>query len=240
MFPNVRRFSVFGIVITISLIAAPAWAAFNFTSQTRSITAHTYGLSGDLTQTFTAPDFALFDKTASVVDPLNGGGSATQSQKSELLPNAITIVGAWSGFPPPLAGTGQATGNSSTTINFDLATTTDVDLTAQAIYTNPSAAPTGWVILTGPSTNITWYVSDSSLNPGGPWPAGGHAQHLVLSPGSYVFKTSFSSSRIGVQTFNTIYVSSFDVALSIPEPASAAGVAMLAGLLLLSRRVKKW
>ena len=236
MSAQARRFGVVGILITISLISTPARAAFNFTAQSRSISAHTHGSGGDVSQSFTAPDFALFDKTASAPHPT--GGSSDQHQRSELLSNAITIVGGWSGFPPSFAGTGQADGNSSTSVTFTVPSTTDADLTAQASFLDGNPGVVGSISLTGPSTSVAWYLSHSAGPPGAPWPVNGNSTHLTLGPGSYTLNANFSSNRVGTLAFNQNYVSSFDVELtqSVPEPASFGATITL---VLMSLRLRR-
>jgi hypothetical protein len=230
MSKRARKFCVVGTMICINLMVSSAWAAFNFTAQTRSVTAHING-PGAGTQTLTASDFALFDQTASVTD--NNGGSAGTHQRSELLSNAINIVESFGGSPPVAAGSGQATGSAQFSTTFTVPSTTDVDLSAQASF-HDDGFPYGSISLTGPGTSVTWYVIHTT---GGPpvWPVGDHFQHLTLGPGSYTLNSNISGHADAFGLGGRSSGGSVTVALSVPEPASSAAI----GLLLLSLGLRR-
>jgi hypothetical protein len=201
------------------LLATPAALAapFLYTLQNRSVTAHTHGPAGDPSQFLSASDFALFDKTASVTDAL-GAGFANQHQKSTLLPDAISVVGDFAGVQPAFAGTGTATGNAHADITFTISASTDVTLSVTGGVTDPNGtAGNRQVSLTGPGTNISLPMALPLIFGAG---AVNKSQQATLGPGTYELLVDlFSAHGFGS---NISQVNSFDVELTVPEPASVA------------------
>jgi hypothetical protein len=221
-----------GVIALVLLLAAPsAGATFNYTAQTRSVTGTLSGFYGSDTESLSAPNFALFDATTSPAVPPYGG-TAQQHQRSELLPSLIDVEGGASVFRPAMVGTGQATAQTTTSVTFNILTTTEVLLYAEGSVSNGLGIPSRSISLSGPGTSISW----TAFNSPGLFPAvaGFRSTTATLGPGTYTFGASFYSSNNQIE--NTTSVPSFHVYLQeVPEPASLA-VVLAAAVPLMRRR----
>jgi hypothetical protein len=224
-------YTVFLVALFLCTSLATA-APFVYTSQTRSVFAHTHGPGGDPTQSFSASNFALFDQTAAVADS-SGFGNASQRQRSELLADTISILSSFSGVRPAFAGTGIADGQSTAIIAFTVAGATNVRLDANVGWTENLVLPQGprTVSLIGPGANIDWRIYNY---PPDPW-LGPRSVNLTLTPGSYTLTVDLDSWIGGFQpAFST---AGGTVTLTqVPEPAALAATSLLTTALIVRRR----
>src|SRR5688572_12902760 len=81
------------VVALLGFSTSAARAGFIFQTQSREVsgTVGVAGLGGNQ-QRISAPSFGLFDATTNVTFPTYGG-VANQHQRSELLPDLITVIG---------------------------------------------------------------------------------------------------------------------------------------------------
>lgn len=236
------------VLIAVTACAQAARADFIYTSQSRSVSGFTHGQSGDQTTTLSSSNFNPWDMTANQTE--STGGFGKQHQNSSLLPNLISIKGDFSGNPPAFVGTGYATGSTTATIAFNLATTQDITLDVTASIGDTWAGVSGsqvgtrTVTLTGPNTNIS--VTGMSkftpeLFPGYVgWPGTTHVA-ATLGPGSYtlamILNSKVGPNGLGGGQPNYWRVSSYDIELAaIPEPGTLALIALAAPLLMRRRR----
>ncbi len=193
---------------------------------------------GDQSQSFSAPDYGDFNQTALVAEIPGhaSGGFAQQHQKSDLLPNNISITGDYSGRFPTFVGTGYSQGEAIANISFTVSDTVDVALNATAGWVNNGGKFGAQdVKLTGPGTDIDFtmtvpgFQGSTTIN---------KSQSATLAPGDYNLSVDLASLTASGTSQN--YYPNFDVELVVPEPASL-GVMFTAAtpfLLSLSRRTR--
>ena len=192
---------------------ARAKAGVIFVSQQRSVYASALGSS----QSFTAPDFGPFDRTASASSTMGQGSTGQASQHSVLDPQAATLVS--------LSGSVSAHGTSgfgSSTLNvvFDVADETiPFELTGVGSTTSgmPDLHSTISLTRDGATTLVQWQPSE--------FPPDVLDFIGALEPGRYTLSAAFSAANAPGFTASNGYA----VNLLVPEPAGMAGMAGMAG-----------
>jgi hypothetical protein len=239
---SVRGFAlVVASLVGMTMTATTASADFVYTSQTRSATA-TYGRPGvESSLTLTAPNFGVFDATATAPDhPSIEGGNASQRQRSELLPGQITVQGAPVGLLyPAFGGTGYAWGRTITDVLFEVTNPTAVTLQAMGTViiqdpyfgVNDPGSPRS-ISLTGPGTDIVWDRDDLGMFPR---VSGNRSATAGLLPGTYRLLVDVRSDYHPASGSQHRSETDFTVTLTeVPEP-SLLGVAMMAMVPLVRR-----
>ena len=226
-----------GMLFALLFCTSAASAGFIFTSQNRFVTGQLGGSLGSAgPQTFTAPasGFALFEASTSLTIPTYGG-AADQHQRSELSPLSISVIGDASCIRPAMVGTGTANTRSFTDVSFDLTASTDVTLAASGTAFS-SGIPIHQIKLIGPGSTII--VNWDAFNSGALFPqgSGSRSSNFTLAPGSYQFIVDMQSFNGSV---NSHSVPNFNVAMTIPEPGSAAGVLLALTAALTTRRGRR-
>ena len=228
--PTMNRFWAGKVIVLLALLfgmSTAASAAFIFTAQQRYVFGQLGGQLGSAgPQQINATDFGLFDATTNLTVPTYGG-SANQHQRSELLSDAITVLGDSDCFRPAEVGTGTATTHSYPDVRFDLPAATDVMLSASGVAFS-SGIPIHRIILSGPAGSI---VNWDAFNSGTLFPqgSGSRSSSFTLAPGSYQFIVDMSSHNSN-STSNNDSVPNFNVALTVPEPG---GVSLICGVFAL-------
>lgn len=211
------------------------WAfsdTFTYTAQSRSVYVNV-GAIGIATpsQTIVAPDFGIFDETASVSMPSGGpSGFATQHQRSTLGADGIKISGEFTGSHPSYAGTGYARGSSLTDVTFTLAEPTGMYLgvTLERSSNDYDAFSNPLVRLSTPGSSFPHVVSlDPSSMPYASvkdllLPAGTYTLHVNLQ--AYLSSHSFDDRP------------AYNIILAVPEPAAALLLAPCLMMFLSGRR----
>jgi len=223
------------VAFTVAVLVgtSAAWAGFIFDTQTRQVEGRVWaGVGSTYSDTITAPNFGLFDATTHVTDPTYGG-SANQHQRSQLLPNLITVIGDTTCYRPGNAGAGQAYARSSFDVNFTVTQPTLVSLEASGSLTGSAATNSRAIGLIGPNADIRW---GNGYSPGlFPEVSGTNSTTVTLAPGSWRFLVSLASSDDRFTGYSA--VNNFDVRLrELPEPGFLAPA--LVALLPLIRRKK--
>jgi hypothetical protein len=182
-------------MLTSLLCAHVAFADFKYTAQTRSVSVQ------DGNEMHSAPDFSPFDSTSSITITWPNAGFANQHQSSILGPQSISIVGDFDGLAPTYAGTGYVSGESVTSVTFDVLEDTSVSFQAQW-----SRVPYYTVSIFGPGMNF--YVNTPGLS--------SFSKSGVLTPGSYHLTVDMITQKFGGGPIT----SNFSALLTVPEPSS--------------------
>lgn len=211
--------------IVIAAITPSVQAQLSYVSQSRSVYAQV-GVAGGAqdVHTVSAPDFGVFNQTASSSVGLPYPGSSSATQVSSLLPTGIDIATSFASARPAAAGTGSARMESTLDVLFSVDQPTTFTLSglmpASEAASIPQIADLRTIQLTGPGVSID-LVGPGAFSQTGSFSVG---QYHLLIDGDV--KDNQLHFHTGSQNFN--------VSLVIPEPVSMT--ALCAGALILIRR----
>ena len=203
--------------VFVSVFASGADAAIVYQSQTRSVSANAYAFGGvSSSQSFGAPDFGVFNRSANASAFGGNYGSGVGRQNSSLTALGVSAVGGWGGSGhvlPPSAGGG---GSSIFSVVFTLDEPTNFTLTTSGLQFLDSEASFSFASTDAGSLHLT--VAPISL-------AG------ILPPGSYRLAASVNGNRSYPAGGNE-----FSIQLGIPSPGPIALIMPAAAVCVFQRK----
>lgn len=216
-------------ILAVGMLAfsSPAHASITYVSQNRHIEVRDFSP----TASADAPDFGLFDRSVTWVDPVEGhGGSA--SQRSTLDPNGVAMTASLlamdgrSGF--------QATAISSLDVIFLLDGPTGADMHGQwFLGSGMSGLALSGVARLKRGEETVWTTSISESSPLIEPRLLGYAGEL--GPGTYRLEAT-ASLRANLVPGFTSGTATFGMSFTIPSPATGAAGMLVSGLVATRRR----
>ena len=230
--------------LILFLLSTPTHAAFNFTTQSRAVSAQSTGIYGADFKNGSSAAGGFYQATAAAND--GQGGFSTQTIKSDLQPNLIYVMGGWTGMYQLGMGMGKVDGKADATINFNVTQNTDVQMTLTSILNEPDGPstfsnPPRSIKLTGPGMNVNWTLRYPPPTLAGSGPLN-FSQSGTLTPGAYTLSLSLGSyfyDRFPTQPAIKGQIASFDLELSpVPEPSTASAL-IFPALAIAQRRARR-